>query len=62
MKDIDWFIDLTKDQQEKTKYIFLYQDEFDEDSWRSYCDILGVPYSTFQLRVQVCGVKANEDL
>lgn len=62
MKDIDWFIDLTKDQQEKTKYIFLYQDELDKDVWKSYCDILGVPYSTFQLRVQVCGVKANEDL
>lgn len=51
-----WFIDLTEKQKEETKYIFLYADEYDKEVWEDYCDILGVPYSSFEIKVQVCGV------
>ena len=56
-----WFIDLTEKQKEETKYIFLYADEYDKEVWEDYCDILGVPYSSFEIKVQVCGVNVLDE-
>jgi len=35
------------------KYIILYADEFKEDIWESYMDILGLAYSTISVKVMV---------
>jgi len=35
------------------KYIILYADEFKEDIWESYMDILGLAYNSKSVRVNI---------
>lgn len=52
-----WFVDLTEKQIEQTKYIYLYEDEYDSDVWEQYCKILGVDPNAGVLKLIVCGIK-----
>lgn len=61
MKEIDWIIDLTEEQKKNTKYILLYADEFDPDTWENYCKIVGESPRATVLRLQVCGSSAEHD-
>lgn len=61
MNEIDWMIDLTEEQKKNTKYILLYADEFDEDVWKSYCEIVGESPRATVIRLQVCGSSAEYD-
>lgn len=39
------------------KHIFIYADEYKQDVWEHYCDILNVPYDSYELKVFVSGVE-----
>lgn len=56
---IDWMIDLTEEQKKNTKHILLYADEFDADTWESYCEIAGECSCATVLRFQICGSSAE---
>lgn len=58
---MNWFIDLSDEQKEKTRYINLYKDEFDADVWNSYCGILNCDNSCEQLKIQVCAYQEYDD-
>ena len=43
------------------KYIKLYQDDFDIEVWKQYCDILGVDPSVECVRINVESVEVIEE-
>lgn len=58
---MNWFIDLTQEQKENTRYITLYRDELSPEAWSDYCLILDLDEDAEIIRVQVCGAEEVND-
>lgn len=42
---------------EGQKYIYLYADEFTSDVWSGYCNVLGVPVGSSEIKIFVSSVE-----